>query len=191
MDLNKAIRKQRKSYIRFLLSMCFIFFILPILLLLSKITTIFFLIYLCIIESLIMIAIIIRVNHEGLRFHYDEYKLKIKPVFFGEEIIIICDKVVLVHTEGQLDELEIIIITTSRFRNKKIKAINQDFLSKYPFVANHYYRIKKQLPESSYYYIVINQGGYIKYELLNKIFVSCVYGLFTEETIETIKKYRN
>jgi signal transduction histidine kinase len=190
MDLNKAIRKQKKSYTRFLLSMCFIFLLLPLILFMSKKITIFFLTYLSIIEILIMVAVILRVSYEGLKFHYDEYKLKIKSGFFGEEINIICDKVALVHTEEQLDKLEIIIITTSRFRNKKIKAINSEFLRKYPYVTYHYYRIKKQFPESSYYYIIITKGGYHKYELLNKIFVSCVYGFFTEEAIDTIKKYR-
>jgi hypothetical protein len=190
MDLNKAIRKQKKSYVRFLLSMCFIFLFLPLMLFISKKITPFLLIYLGIIEVLIMFAVVIRISYEGLKFNYDQYKLKIKEGFFGEKINIICDKVALVHTEGQVDALEIIIITTSRFRNKKIKAVNLEFLRQYPYVNYHYYRIKKQFPENNYYYIIITKGGYHKYELLNKIFISCVYGFFTEEAIDTIKKYR-
>jgi hypothetical protein len=190
MDLNKAIRKQKKSYTRFMLSMCFIFLFLPLILFMSKKITVFFLIYLSVIEILIMVAVIIRASYESLKFNYDEYKLKIKSSLFGGGINIICDKVALVHTEGQLDKIEIIIITTSRLRNKKIKSINSDFLEKYPYVTYHYYRIKKQFPENSYYYTIITRGGYHKYQLLNKIFVSCVYGFFTEEAIDTIKKYR-
>ena len=190
MDLNKAIRKQKKSYTRFMLSMCFIFLLLPLILFISKTITVFFLIYLSIIEILILVAVIIRANYEVLKFDYDDYKLKIKSGLFGSQIKIVCDKVALVHTEGQLKETEIIIITTSNFRNKKIKAIDSDFLEKYLFIAYHYYRIKRQFPEKNYYYTIITKGGYHKYELLNKIFVSCVYGFFTDEAIDTIKKYR-
>ena len=190
MDLNKAIRKQKKSYTRFMLSMCFIFLMLPLILFISKTITMFFLIYLSVIEILILVAVIMRASYEELKFNYDDYKLKIKSGLFGKEINIICDKVALVHTERQLEETEIIIITTSSFRNKKIKPVDSVFLEKYLFIAYHYYRIKRQFPEKNYYYIIITKGGYHKYELLNKIFISCVYGFFTEDAIDTIKKYR-
>lgn len=190
MDLNKAIRKQRKSYTRFLLSMCFIFLFLPLILVISKKITIFFSIYLSILEILIMVAVIIRISCEGLKFNYNEYELKIKSGIFEKKINIDCDKVALVHIEEKLEESEIIIITTSRFGTKRIKPVNLEFLIKYPYVNFHYYRIKKQAPENNYYYIIITKGGYHKYELLNKIFVSCVHGFFTEEAIDTIKKYR-
>lgn len=190
MDINKAIRKQKKSYTRFLLSMCFIFLLLPLILFISKKITIFFSLYLSVLEILIMVAVLIRISCEGLKFNYNEYELKIKSGIFEKEINIVCDKVALVHTEEQPEGPEIIIITTSRFGNKRIKGVNLEFLAKYPYINYDYYRIKKQSPENNYYYIIITKGGYHKYELINKIFVSCVHGFFTEEAIDTIKKYR-
>lgn len=190
MDINKAIRKQNKSYKRFMLSMCFIFFILPFALLIANRFDLFFLAYLAIIELLILITIIITINAGYLKYDYDNYKLKVKQGLFKVEYNIVCSKVVLVHTEGSGAQFNIILLTTSRFRNKKIKPIDQDFLKNNSYVAHNYYKLKKQHPEEEYYYINITKGGFIKFRLLDTIYKSCVSSIYTEDAIEKIKEYR-
>jgi len=191
MNINKAIRKQNKLYKGFLQSMGFIFLILPLVMFLSKRYSIFFIVYLLIIEALIITAIIIRASHERLKFEASADRIRIKAGLFAEEYSINTDKVAIVHTEGSGERLEIIIITTSRFRNNKIKRISSDFLKKYTYAAFHYYRIKKQQPEVEYYYFIITKGGYYKYNLIDLFYKSCLRAYFTENAINTLKEYRH
>jgi hypothetical protein len=151
---------------------------------------VFFLAYLAIIELLILITIIITINVGYLKYDYDSYKIKVKQGLFKVEYNIVCSKVVLVHTEGDGAQFNIILLTTSRFRNKKIKPIDQDFLKNNSYVAHHYYKLKKQHPEDEYYYININKGGFVKFRLLDTIYKSCVSSIYTENAIEKIKEYR-
>jgi len=191
MNINKAIRKQNKLYKRFLQSMGFIFLILPIVMYMAKRYSVFFLIYLLIIDALIIIAIIIRSSHERLKVECSADRIRIKAGLFTEEYNINSDKVAIVHTEGRGERLEIIVITTSRFRNNKIKRISSDFLKKYTYAAFHYYRIKKQHPEIEYYYFIITKGGYCKYNLIDMFYKSCLRAYFTENAINTLKEYRH
>lgn len=190
MNINKAIRKQNRAYKNFVLTMGFIFLILPFALMLSKKFTWFFIVYLAIIEGLIFIVILANINSEYLKFEYDNYKLKIKAGLLKEEINIICDKVAFIHTEKEGKDLEIIIIASSRFRNKSFKPVDVLFLRKYPYVAHHYYRIKKLHPEDEYFCLKITKGGFMKYKLLDYIYKGCVYAYFTDEAVERIKEYR-
>ena len=118
MNINKAIRKQKKSYKRFLLSMCFIFFLLPVILIISKKVYIFYIIYLSIIEVLILMSIFIRVSNESLSFKNDGYRLKLLVGIKIKKVNIITEKVLLVHAEnvvsanGEVIDFKIIIITS-------------------------------------------------------------------------------
>jgi hypothetical protein len=190
MDINKAIRKQEKSNKRFLFFLGFVFFALPLVLILSKRFKVFFLIYLLIIEFLILGAIIASINNNFLRYSVEGYKLKLKFRRFGEEFNIICDKVELVHAEGEGAEMSIILLMTSRFRNKRINEVDEMFLRKYAYLSHHYYRIKKINPEINYFYIVVTKGYYHKYRMLDLIYRNCVKAYYTEETVEKIKEYR-
>lgn len=190
MNINKAIRKQKKTYKRFMLSMCFIFVLLPIILIVSKIINIFFVIYLVCIEIMIAFVILLRVNEEFMDFKLDGYKISIRCGIAKVKFIIICNKVALVHTINQGRDLELIIITKSRFRNKKINPIDIKFLQKYPCIAEKYNKIKISDPEQTYFYFTINNGGFRKYNLLDDIYKSCVAAIFTDDVIEKIKEYR-
>ncbi|ERI93470.1 hypothetical protein HMPREF1982_01668 [Clostridiales bacterium oral taxon 876 str. F0540] len=191
MDINKAIRKQEKSHKRFLLFLGFIFFAMPLVLFLANKFSIFFMLYLAIIEILILSAIIASLSSNYLKYSCDGYKLKIKVRRFKEEFNIICDKVIFVHTEGSGPQLSIVMILSSRFRNKKINEIDMAFLNKHIYVSHYYYKIKKHQPEDSFFYIVINKGGYHKYKLLDMIYRSCVKAQYSSEAVENIKQYRN
>ena len=190
MNINKAIRKQRKTYKRFMLSMCFIFVLLPIILIISKIINIFFIIYLICIEIMITLVLLLRFNEEFMEFKLYGYKISIWCGIAKMKFILICNKVAVVHTINRGVDLQIIIITKSRFRNKSINPIDIKFLQKYPYVAQMYNKIKVLDPEQEYFYITIRNGGFRKYNLLDDIYKSCVGAVFSDEAIEKIKEYR-
>lgn len=191
MNINKAIRKQKKTYKGFMLSMCFIFVLLPIMLIVSKITNIFLVIYLVLNELLIAIVIILRFNEEYIDFKLEGYKISIWCGIAKTKFIIICKKVAFVHTQDGGKNLEIIIITKSKFRNKKIYPIDIIFLKKYPYVAQMYNKIKIENPEETYFYTIIKHGGFKKYILLDDVYRSCVDAIFSGDAIEKIKEYRD
>ena len=190
MNINKAIRKQKKTYKRFMLSMCFIFVLLPIILIVSKIINIFFVMYLISIELLITLVVILRFNEEYIDFKVDGYKISIWSGILKVKFVIICEKVVLIHTDGHGKNLDIIIIAKSRFRNKRIHPIDINFLKRYPYVAQMYNKIKIQSPEEAYFYLIIKHGGFRKYILLDELYKSCVQAVSSDEAIEKIKEYR-
>lgn len=196
MNIDKAIRKQKKSYKRFMLSMCFIFFILPIILIVSKKFYIFYIMYLVIIELLILLSICVKINKESLMFGYDEYKLKINLGLARKRINIGCDKVVLVHVENIVSndtgrkDFKIVFLAKSRFRSERMMPISRNLLKNHPYIAFQYNRIKIMHPDNEYYYTIIKRGGINKYPLLDLIYKNCVYAEFTEEAVEKIKFYR-
>jgi len=193
MNIDKAIRKQKKSYKRFLLSMCFIFFALPAILILSKKVYIFYIVYLIIIEALILMSIFIRISNESLKFKNDGYRLQISIGINNKKINIITEKVSLVHVEnilsdkGEVIDFKIILIAGSKFRSDRMVPISINFLKKYSYIAYHYNRIKVMQPEDNYYYTIIKKGGFNKYPLMDIIYKTCVYSYFTGEAIEKIK----
>jgi len=196
MNIDKAIRKQKKSYKRFLLSMCFIFFALPAILVLSKRVYLFYIIYLIIIEILILTCIFIRMSNESLKFKNDGYKLIVSIGINNKKINIATEKVSLVHVEnvlsdkGEIIDFKIILIAHSKFRSDRMLPISENFLKKYSYVAYHYNRIKDMQPENEYYYTIIRRGELNKYSLLDIIYKTCVHCYFTGEAIEKIKFYR-
>lgn len=197
MDMNKAIRKQKKSYKRFMLTMCFIFFVLPLVLMVTGRLSWFYVLYLAIIEMLIVFAVLAKINHENLKFDYDNYRIKIKLGIRKDKINIICNKVVFVHVENIIRKTDkekdfiIILIGSSRFRSKRMIPINEKFLRMHPYAAFHYQKIKTINPEKEYAFTIIRNGKLLKYELLDTIYKSCVYATFTEDAIDKIKEYRN
>jgi len=191
MNINKAIRKQKKTYKRFMLSMCFIFVALPIILMLSRTINMFFIIYLVSIEMMIFFVLLVRIDEEYIDFKVEGYKISIWCGITKVKFILICKKVALVHAQGQGKDLGIIIITKSRFRNKKIYPIDINFSMKYPYVDQMYRDIKILKPEENFFYFIINHGGFRKYILLDELYKNCEQALFSDEAIEKIKEYRD
>jgi hypothetical protein len=190
MNINKAIRKQKKIFKRFMLSMGFIFLALPITLYFAKTFSTFLFIYLGIIEMLILIVMAIRLNRETLKVEYTN-KFKIQNGIFREKFMLICDKVEIIHTINEGKNIEIAIIMSSRVRNKRIKSIDSKFLKKNPWANKYYDNFKSINSNKDYFYTVIDKGGYNKYELLDLLYKYCVKAHFTDEAIKGIKEYRN
>lgn len=189
MDINKALKKEKKRKKRLFILMAFLFIILPLTAYLSGIRAIFLWAYLAFIESLIII-VIIKISYHNLKFVCNNNRLRIKSSLFAKESLILCDKVAVVHTNKEREELEIIIITAVNFKNRRLKPITEGFIKKYPEAAEEYLRIKKLTPEHVFYFQVVKRGLLKKYELLDAIYKNCVRATYTSSSIENIKVAR-
>lgn len=187
MNINKALKKESKSKNQLFTVMILLFITLPLTAYLSGIQSLFLLIYLGFIELLIILIIIIKLNYHGLKFVCNNNRLKIKSGLFIKESLILCDKVALVHTSKEKDELEIIIVTAVNFKNRGLKPITQGFIKKYSEGAEEYLKIKKLTPEHVFYFQVVRKGALKKYELLDAIYKNCVRATYTSSAIENIK----
>ena len=136
---------------------------------------------------LICIALINKVNKSYLKFFCYNNKLKFRNGIFSTYSLVQCDKVAIVHTNKSNENLEIIIITSIRSKNKKLKLISKDFINKNKEVADEYIRIKKIRNDAAYYFQVINCGELNKYILLDNIYKNCVNAIYTSSAIESIK----
>lgn len=187
MDIYTAIKKERFHLKLFFITMLIIAVILPVSIVLTNMTKLFYLIYLGIIEFLIIISIIIRLNHYRVTYRCSNNKLIFKTGIFAKDNLIICDKVALVHTSKSDYDLEIIILTSVKFKNKSLRKVDKNIFRRYPQVKREYDYIKKLNPEKEYYFQIIRRGGLKKYLLLDSIYKNCVKAIYTEESIQNIK----
>lgn len=187
MKINKALKKEHKSNKRLFVIMIIIFIMLPSITYLGRIKSLFIWTYLCVIEILIILILLRNSNYYSLKFVCSNNRLKIKSGLFIKESLILCDKVSVVHTNKEKEELEIILITSAKFKNKWLKPITQGFIKRYPEAAEEYLRIKKLTPEQQFYFQIIRRGALKKYLLLDTIYKNCVGAKYTASAIENIK----
>ncbi|MDY4079721.1 MAG: hypothetical protein SOY42_13240 [Clostridium sp.] len=189
MDIYKAIKMEKKSLKRFYKLMGILFIGLPLSVYLTGVRTLFFLVYLLIIELLIIVAVINKLNYYSLKYSYNANKLNIKNGLFANNNLILCDKVILVHTEKMESDMEIIIISTMNFRNKNLRPVVNGFLKKYPKVDEELKKISNvnDNNQQTYYFQIIRKGGLIKYLLLDTIYKNCVKAIYTNDSIQNIK----
>lgn len=187
MKINKALEKERKNNSIFFIFMILLFIFLPILTLLSENKSLFLNIYLGLIEVLIIIALIRKSNYNKLKFSCINSKLRIKSGLFEKEVNILCDRIALVHTIKRDKDIEIILVSTSTFRNKNFKNISKEFLKSYSEASEEYLKIKRLNPEENYYFWIIKYGDLKKYILLDMVYSNCVKATYTSSAIENIK----
>lgn len=187
MDIYKAIKMEKKSLKRFYKLMGILFIGLPLSVYLTGVRTIFFLVYLLIIELLIISAVINKLNYYSLKYSYNANRLNIKNGLFANNNLILCDKVILVHTEKMESDMEIIIISTMNFRNKNLRPVVNGFLKKYPKVDEELKKISNGNNQQIYYFQIIRKGGLRKYLLLDTIYKNCVKAIYTNDSIQNIK----
>jgi len=167
--------------------MVIIFILLPTVLIITGLTTVFYIGYVVFIDFLIVIAIIVKMNSYKVEYRCSNNRLMFKNGIFVPEHLIICDKVVLVHTSKSDFDLEIVLITSVVFKNKGLRPIDKNFLKRYPQIAQEYNEIKQQNPKRDYYFEVVKTGGLKKYLLLDSIYKNCVKAIYTDESIQNIK----
>lgn len=187
MNIYTAIKREKFHLKVFLITMGIISVILPGILILTGLTSIFYMSYVIFIEFLIVIAIIIKMNAYKVEYRCLNNRLMFKAGIFSKENLIICDKVVLVHTSKSDYDLEIVIITSVVFKNIGLRPIDKNFLKRYPQITGEYNDIKKLNPKKDYYFQVVKRGGLKKYLLLDSIYKNCVKAIYTDESIQNIK----
>lgn len=187
MKIDKALKKQRRYNKIFFIFMIFLSIFLPSITYLSYIKSIFILVFLILIEILIFIAIIRKFNNCILKFTFINSKLKFKDGMFSSYSSIQCDKVSIVHTNKSNEEMQIIIVTTIKSKNKRLKPINKDFMKRYAEASDEYLRLKKINSEKVYYFQIIKNGELNKYILLDNIYKNCVNASYTSSAIDNIK----
>jgi hypothetical protein len=191
MNIDKAIKKQRSRYKRFLVAMNMLIIALPVFLYFSRQINTFFVIYLIIIEVLIILFEAFEINSESLSYEVDTNKIKITTGFPPKLISIPREKIELIHAEGNNIDMHLVLICKAKLRNRCVKPVDIYFLKNYPYAGYHYGKLKKRNLEQEYFYAIIKTGGYKKYSLLNEIYKGCPTATFTEESIAKIKEYRN
>lgn len=187
MKIHKALKKEKRQEKHFFILMITLFILLPLITFLSQIKSVFLWTYLAIVELLISISCINKLNYHKLKFSCINNKLRFKSGLFSKESVILCDKIAVVHTDKSKEEMDIILISTVRFRNKYLKPVSKGFLKKYPEASEEYIKSKKINPENSYYFQIIRRGALKKYILLDTIYKNCVRASYTASAIENIK----
>jgi hypothetical protein len=187
MDIYKAIKKERSHLKMFLITMAIIGIILPLILIVTGLTTIFYTGYVAFVEILIIIAIIIKMNAYKVEYRYSSNRLIFKVGILSKESLIICDKVILVHTNKSDYDLEIVLVTSVKFKNRGLRLIDPNVLKRYPQIADEYNALKQINPQRDYYFQVIKRGGLKKYLLLDSIYRNCVKATYTDDSIQNIK----
>lgn len=146
-----------------------------------------FKIYLLLLEGLILFSIFNKINSIYIKYEVKNNIIKVKDGIIKKDSLIYCDKVKLIDTLNSGSNMEIILITTYKYRNRNFKSIDLKFLKKYESVNAFYNKNKKLYPENVYYYQIIKNGNLKKYTLLNDIFKNCVKAECSKSAIKNIK----
>ena len=187
MKIEKALKKQRMYNKLFIVFMFFLAIFLPIITYLAYVNTFTMVAFLILIELLIFIAIIRKANSCTLKFVCANNKLKFSTGLFSSYAYIQCDRVAIVHTNKEREEMEIIIVTRGKIKNQKMKPINKEFVKKYEEAAVEYKRLKTINKDMVYYFKIIKNGELKKYILLDNIYRNCVNATYTTSAIDNIK----
>lgn len=187
MKIEKALKKQRMYNKLFIVFMFFLAIFLPIITYLAYVNTFTIVAFLILIELLIFIAIIRKANSCTLKFVCANNKLKFSTGLFSSYEYIQCDRVAIVHTNKEREEMEIIIVTRGKIKNQKMKPINKEFVKKYEEAAVEYKRLKRIDKDIVCYFKVIRNGELKKYILLDNIYRNCVNATYTTSAIDNIK----
>lgn len=187
MKIEKALKKQRMYNKLFIVFMFFLAIFLPIITYLAYVNTFTIVAFLILIELLIFIAIIRKANSCTLKFVCANNKLKFSTGLFSSYAYIQCDRVAIVHTNKEREEMEIIIVTRGKIKNQKMKPINKEFVKKYEEAAVEYKRLKTINKDMVCYFKIIKNGELKKYILLDNIYRNCVNATYTTSAIDNIK----
>ncbi|WP_244833698.1 hypothetical protein [Clostridium sp. BJN0001] len=188
MDINKAVKKEKSHTKIFLTAMSIIAFLLPCILYLSGIKIkLFYIMYLVIIEFLILISILAKLNFYLVKYKCKNNRLKFKVGLFSNEYVLLCNSVKAVHTMNSDYDIEIILITDIKLRNKGLRVINDKTLKRHKYILKMLKNIEDYDKNKVYYIEIIKRGGLKKYFLLDCIYKNCVKAFYTDECIQSIK----
>ncbi|MGL4763395.1 MAG: hypothetical protein ACRC6T_06325 [Sarcina sp.] len=187
MYIDKALKKQAAGYKRFNSVMIFMFILLPIVVFGLGMNKGVVNVFLIILEIAIIICMIVMKDRVSINYTCENNTLRLKQGIFKSYRKISCDKIKLIHTDNRNGDIDLVIVTTTRIGNRQLRLVGRSFLSKYPMAAKEYKKLKKINQDKNYFYLVIKNGGYKKFIMLDAIYKNSVTATFTEDTIENIK----
>lgn len=187
MKLNKAIKKENSNNKIFFILMSFLLICLPFVYYLFQRSSSVLIMFLLLLEGLILFSIANRINNSYIKYTLKNNNFIIKDGFLKREVSINCEKIKLIDTVNINSEIEIILISNSKFRNKYLQLIDFRFLNKHTEINEFYNKAKRLYPEEIYYYQVIKRGSLKKYNLISDLFKNCVKAEYTSSAIENIK----
>lgn len=187
MYIDKALKKQSNAYQRFNIVMIFIFILLPIVVFAAGANNGITIPILILLEIGVILCLIVMRDRTSLNYTCENGTLRFKQGIFSSYRRISCDKIKIIHTENKQGDMDIIIVTTTRVGNKQLKLVGRNFLNKYQMAAKEYKKLKNMDQDKNYFYVVIKNGGYKKYIMLDDIYRNSVTATFTADTIENIK----
>ncbi|MFX0548303.1 hypothetical protein ACOAKC_03120 [Hathewaya histolytica] len=190
MNTNKAIKKQRNKYFRFVFLMSFIFILFPCIVIYRKLYNYIVFIYIVVLDLLILISILKRTEEEWLFYTQKISKFYIKNGIFKRVYSFKCEEARFVHVDGKEENLKLFLIIQSKRKNKTLKVITKKFIKQYPYAGSYYYNLFKRKPDYNYYYVIVDKGKYRKHLLLDKLYSSCFNAFYSEEAVKYIKEYR-
>lgn len=190
MYIDKALKKQSSAYQRFNIVMIFIFILLPIVVFAVGANNGITIPILILLEIGVILCLIVMRDRTSLNYTCENGTLRFKQGIFSSYRRISCDKIKIIHTENKQGDMDIIIVTTTRVGNKQLKLVGRNFLNKYHMAAKEYKKLKNMDQDKNYFYVVIKNGGYKKYIMLDDIYRNSVTATFTADTIENIKVSR-
>lgn len=191
MYIDKALKKQNTSYKRFNIVMIFMFILLPLVVFGLGMNKGIVNSVLTVLEVAIIVCIVIMKDKISLKYTCENNTLRLKQGLFKSYHRISCDKMKLIHTENKIGDIDLVIVTTSRIGNRQLRLVGRSFLNKYPMAAKEYKKLKKIDPDKNYFYVVVKNGGYKKYAMLDAIYRNSVTAIYTPDTIENIKVARS
>lgn len=190
MYIDKALKKQSNAYQRFNIVMILIFILLPIVVFAVGANNGITIPILILLEIGVILCLIVMKDRTSLNYTCENGTLRFKQGIFSSYRRISCDKIKIIHTENKQGDMDIIIVTTTRVGNKQLKLVGRNFLNKYKMAAKEYKKLKNMEQDKNYFYVVIKNGGYKKYIMLDDIYRNSVTATFTADTIENIKVSR-
>lgn len=187
MKLNKAINKENNANKGFFILMIFLLIFLPFIYYLFQRNSSILKIYLLLLEGLILFSIVNKINSIYIKYEVKNNIIKVKDGIIKKDSLIYCDKVKLIDTLSSGSNMEIILITTYKYRNRYLRGLDFRFLKKYEAINTFYNKNKELYPDDAYYYQIIKNGNLKKYNLLNDIFKNCVKAEYSKSAINNIK----
>ncbi|WP_297520929.1 hypothetical protein [uncultured Clostridium sp.] len=191
MYIDKALKKQKAGYKRFNIVMIFMLILLPIVVFGLGMNKGIANTFLVILEIAIVLCMVVMKDRISLSYTCENNLLRLKQGIFKSYRRISCDKIKLIHTANKNGDIDIVIVTTTRIGNRQLRLVGRSFLNKYPMAGKEYKKLKKINPDKNYFYLVIKNGGYQKYVMLDAIYRNSVTATFTADTIENIKISRS
>lgn len=190
MDFDKALRKQTLKYRLFLLAMGFIFLFNPLALVIAEAEEIRYIVILCLIETLIIVAILVKVKNLHLKTTLEMDTINIESGFPPKQALILLDSILGVAVENSGSNVRVILIIKGNKRSKLFKNVNLAKLKKEASFFSLVEKISRLKKEEKLQYFIISSGGIKKYKLLDILYKRCTKAIFTSNSITEIKKYR-